>query len=227
MHLASAAQSYYDESYPDYVAQNPERKLAFYLDAIVRSAGASRSIFEIGFGKGLFAEYASRHGFTVRGCEINPEGVEATRQLLPDGDFRLGDFEHAGCDRCEIVAAFDVVEHVPDAVGLFRTVYDRLEPGGVFCFVCPVTDGPLGLVVRALDKDPEHLHMTSRRRWLAVARDTGFVVAEWTGVLRYLLPGKRYLHLEMSGWLRRLSPAILVVCCKPQRRTSSISSMPT
>jgi len=208
-----AGADYFDENYVDYVAENPERKLELYLDAVRRYAPGA-AIFEIGVGKGLFVEHATRAGFEVRGCDVNPAGVREARERTPGADVRLGTFEEVGDERCEAVVAFDVVEHVPDVRGLFSTVHARLRPGGVFCFVCPVTDGPLGVVCRVLDHDPTHVHMTSRRAWLRLSRSTGFAVAEWTGLLRYLLPFGYYLHLELPGPLRRISPAIMVVCRK-------------
>jgi SAM-dependent methyltransferase len=211
---ATAADAdYFEQNYVDYVAENPERKLAFYLDAVRRHAPGS-AIFEIGVGKGLFVGYAARAGCEIRGCDVNAAGVEEARRRTPGADVRLGPFEDVGCESCETVVAFDVVEHIADVRGLFAAIFARLRPGGVFCFVCPVTDGPLGLVCRILDSDPTHVHMTSRAAWLRLARSTGFTIVEWTGLLRYLLPGRHYLHVELRGAARNLSPAIMVVCRK-------------
>lgn len=208
--------SYFDENYRDYSAQNPPKKLEFYLDIVRKNATGkgSGSIFEIGVGKGLFLEHAHKAGFRVQGCDTNAEAIAETRSRLPDVSLFEGEFQEADGAGLQNVVAFDVAEHVLDVEALFRSVFVRLEEGGRFFFVCPVYDGPLGLVVRFLDKDPTHAHKRSRFWWLRLARATGFRVVEWRGVVRYLLPYKYYLHVEMRGPLKFIASAIVVVCAK-------------
>jgi hypothetical protein len=76
-------------------------------------------------------------------------------------------------------------------------------------FVVPVYDGPLGPVVRMLDGDPTHVHKESRDFWLDWAGER-FVIQEWCGVFRYLLPRGPYINWPTQA-LRRIAPAIAVV----------------
>ena len=55
------------------------------------------------------------------------------------------------------IVAFDVIEHVPDLDAIAKFVHSELDAHGVFVFVVPVYDGPLGGLVRRLDKDPTHM----------------------------------------------------------------------
>src|SRR5262249_3361336 len=105
--------------------------------------------------------------------------------------------------------SFDVIEHIPDLDSTRRSIYSLLKPGGIFVFVVPVYDGPLGWVVHALDKDPTHIHKTRRTFWLDWAA-ASFEVLEWQGAFRYMTPFGVYLHYP-SRILRRGSPAIAVV----------------
>jgi hypothetical protein len=84
-----------------------------------------------------------------------------------------------------------------------------LRPGGWFLMVVPVYDGACGPLIRTMDRDPTHVHKLGRGEWLAwVGRH--FEVVEWWGIVRYLLPGRFYLHLP-TRLGRGHTPAILVV----------------
>jgi hypothetical protein len=63
-----------------------------------------------------------------------------------------------------------------------------------------------------LDKDPTHVHKWPRAKWLEWA-ERDFTVIEWNGILRYLLPTGKYLHVP-SRLFRGHTPAILVACRK-------------
>ena len=106
------------------------------------------------------------------------------------------------------IVAFDVIEHVPDLQAVAAFVNSELDRRGVFVFVVPVYDGPLGGVVRLLDKDPTHVHKNARQFWLDWARQN-FELISWTGIFRYLLPMGPYINWPTRG-LRRVSPAIAV-----------------
>ncbi|MBA3065169.1 class I SAM-dependent methyltransferase [bacterium] len=212
--INSEHRSYFNRYYRDYAAQNPLKKLEFYLDIIRRNSGDFRFLFEIGFGKGLFLKHAASAGFNVCGCDIDSEAILKTKALLPDIRLFKGEFQSVDIKKFQIIVAFDVVEHISNVRALFKSVFDRLEPGGVFLFICPVYDGPQGVVTRTLDRDETHLHKESRFWWLKLAEESGFRIVKWTGVFRYLLPWKKMLHYEMKGVLKFTSPAISVVCKK-------------
>lgn len=114
----------------------------------------------------------------------------------------------------QIIVAFDVLEHIQEIDAIFKDIFIRLGVKGLFVFVCPVYDGPLGFIVRLLDKDSTHIHKKSRFWWLHLAKSTGFNIIEWRGIMRYFLPWRYYLHMRMMGLLKRIAPAIIVVCCK-------------
>jgi SAM-dependent methyltransferase len=112
------------------------------------------------------------------------------------------------------IVAFDVLEHVPALDEAARYVVESLRPDGVFVFVVPVYDGPLGPVIRLLDRDPTHVHKRSRQWWMEWA-SRSFEVVSWTGILRYLVLPSYYLHVP-SRAIRNFAPAIAVVA-KPRR----------
>src|SRR5262249_18396627 len=143
-------------------------------------------------------------GWEVCGSDPSAFAIARARELCPDGDFRVGSATdgapEGGADplfpgRFGVVTAFDVVQHVPALDGVASSVNAQLADGGLFVFVVPVYDGLSGPVIRALDRDPTHVHKWPRRRWLAWA-GRHFGLLDWSGTLRYLLPGvKYYVHL--------------------------------
>lgn len=110
--------------------------------------------------------------------------------------------------RFDAIVAFDVLEHIPAVDNTLEFVRQSLTPDGIFLFVVPVYDGPLGPIVNFLDSDPTHVHKRSREWWLGKVRDR-FEVISWTGVVRYLVARRFYLHMPSSA-IRAVAPAIAV-----------------
>jgi SAM-dependent methyltransferase len=141
---------------------------------------------------------------------VSAFAVEEARRRVPDTEFAVAPAGQVPFDGpFDVVAAFDVLEHVVDLDGALETTMDRLAPRGALVFVVPVYDGPTGPLIRALDKDETHVHKQSRRFWLErVGRRLH--VEEWWGVYRYLFPGRVYAHWPTRA-LRAWTPAIAVV----------------
>lgn len=149
------------------------------------------------------------------GCDASEHAVKQARQLLPPRVPLLV----SGLDtlslrrRFDVVAAFDVIEHIPALPSVFDSADRLLLPGGLFVFTVPVYDGPLGWLVERLDKDPTHVWKRGRDFWLQQLAPR-FRLLRYTGVWRYFLPGGVYLNL-VSRLSRRVTTAVLVVAQKP------------
>jgi SAM-dependent methyltransferase len=207
--------AYFEANYRDYEAQNPPRKLAFYVDLVTRFAPPElpRRLHDVGcaFGRFLAALPAD---WQVYGSDVSAYAVDRARQAVPRGQFQVTDGGVAAWpEPMAVVTAFDVLEHLPDPDAVAQRLKAQLLPGGRLVFVVPVYDGLSGPLIRALDHDPTHLQRWPRRGWLEWA-GRHFQILEWCGVLRYLLPGRRYLHLVTRAG-RWHTPAIAVVCRRP------------
>jgi SAM-dependent methyltransferase len=215
MSWAGAAEAYYAENYPDYAAQNPDHKLAFYRGLVRRHVKPGARLFELGVGLGLFLD-AVRCEYECAGCDINPFGVEQTRRRTGLTRLYLGPVETLdGEPPPDVVVSWDVLEHLPDLTGSLRFLHARLAPGGFLIGVVPVYDGPLGRLVTLLDKDPTHVTRQGRRFWLRELAAAGFEVREWGGLLRRLV-GSRYIHLTgPQPLLRHIGSALYFVARKP------------
>lgn len=207
---------YYSENYADYDRQNSATKLSFYLRLLRRHVEPGAKIFELGVGKGNFLKLAARK-YQVTGCDVNADGIRAARAKVPEAKILEGSSETIAADTYDAVVSFDVLEHLPDLSAGLRAIYAGLKADGVLIGVVPVYDGPLGWLVRRLDKDPTHLTKESRIYWLAALRQAGFHVEERGGILRKLVGG-RYVHFTRpQGLLWSTGVAIYFVASKPGR----------
>ena len=202
---------YFASCYGDYSRQNPRGKLRFYRELLERHLPPSPSprVLDLGCAFGLFLAELPRE-FQKFGVDASHYALSAAASRVPDAHFINADCGAPPISsRFDAIVAFDVLEHIPPVDATLEFVRRSLTPNGVFLFVVPVYDGPLGPIVRKLDRDPTHVHKRSREWWLArIGRS--FEVISWTGIVRYLVARRFYLHLPSSA-IRSVAPAIAVV----------------
>lgn len=207
---------YYTDNYRDYEAQNPERKVGYYRRRVAAflDGACPKRVHDMGCAYAKFLKSLDP-SWEIYGSDLNGYAIEQARKLVPRGKFTTAGVTAEppfGDVRFGAVTAFDVLEHVPDLEAAARGIEAQLLPGGLLLFVVPVYDGLTGPVVRLLDRDPTHVHKNSRAFWLEWAR-RHFQLLYWEGVLRYLLPGRLYVHAP-GKLCRAHLPAILVACRK-------------
>lgn len=193
MNAVNDPASYYRDNYPNYAGQNPVKKLHFYRSLVRRYAPQGSRLFELGVGLGMFLETV-KDEYECLGCDINLFGVERTRQRTALSTLKVGSLDAlAGEPPMDVIVAWDVLEHLPNLRDDLQAIAAHLKPGGHLMAAVPVYDGPLGWLVRRLDRDPTHVTKQSRKFWLNVLSQADLEVREWGGVLRKLV-GQRYLH---------------------------------
>jgi SAM-dependent methyltransferase len=129
---------------------------------------AGSPVLEVGFGNGTFLEFGLRRGWAMHGTEVNPgllecarqKGFEATETETPE-PFPSQSFD--------MVAAFDVMEHIPleELPGFLRQVRRVLRPGGVFVARFPNGDSPFGRHIQNGDVTHRTEIGSIRARYLA------------------------------------------------------------
>ncbi len=206
--------AYFDTYYRDYASQNPSWKLDFYLRALARYLPTDRplDLLDVGCGRAAWLSHLARHTqWRLAGTDVSEWAIADNRTQLPAIDFTVGAAtdEPYAPGSLDAVTACDVIEHVPDRDAAAAAIAHMLRPGGHFMLVVPVYDGVCGPLVRKLDKDPTHIHKLARQAWLTWM-ERHFVVLEWWGIVRYLLPGRLYFHLP-TRFGRAHTPAILAV----------------
>ncbi len=208
--------TYFDRAYGgDYVRRNPPYKWRAFLREVLRFRRDGR-LLEAGCGFGLFLREAGAH-FECVGCDASEYAVRQARARLPAAvplfcaslpalELRRG---------FDVLAAFDVIEHIAELRPVFDNADRLLRPGGLLVFTVPVYDGPLGWLTERLDRDETHLHRRGRDFWLSQVPPS-FKVRHYTGVWRGFFFGRFYLNV-MSRLSRRYTTAILVVAEKGGR----------
>jgi SAM-dependent methyltransferase len=204
---------YYSTIYRNYARQNPRYKLEFYRRLVqCHNRAEVPRVLDVGCAFGDFLASLPAV-WPLCGIDASSYAIEQARLRNPRAQFAAATLaSNPFPGPFHLITSFDVIEHIPDLVQTLKTVYDLLLPSGLFLFVVPVYDGPLGSLVRLLDHDPTHIHKESRRFWIESAAEA-FAVEEWLGIYRYLTPLGFYAHWPTKV-LRRFSPAIAVVARK-------------
>lgn len=102
-------------------------------------------ILEIGCGTGNHTLELAKHQVPVTAIDLDGHMIAQAREKVDAMGLGNVQFFHGSVESVEghgfglAVALFNVVTYVPDSLSLavfFRTVYERLKPGGVFIFDC-------------------------------------------------------------------------------------------
>jgi len=112
------------------------------LTLIEQAADGSlgRDLFEIGCAYGLFLAAARRRGFTVGGLEFSPMAARTASQWL-GCPIEVGEIERMERSvEADVVAFWDVIEHVPDPAEFLGAVGGILRSGGLIALSCPSFD---------------------------------------------------------------------------------------
>ena len=96
----------------------------------------SGRLLDVGAGSGILVEEALKLGFTAEGIEpARSLQQEASRRGLPVRSGVLPQAEVAG--PYDVVTLIDVIEHVPDPLGLLTQVRDLMTPASICVLVTP------------------------------------------------------------------------------------------
>ena len=152
---------------------------AAYYAHELRTAGipdvSGLSIGELGYGNGPFAGWARRSGARWIGREAIPElQARAAQAGYEVVDAAAGFADACGRDRFDLIAAFDVVEHLDlEAIRSFLAdAHAALKPGGVLLIRVPSGDSPFSGAIYRGDVTHRTLLGSSAARQLAL--EAGF-----------------------------------------------------
>lgn len=148
---------------------------------LLREAKPGERVVDLGCGAGRFVAALREAGADPVGVEIADAALERARRNVPGADFRR--FDGAlplGHGEADLVWCSEVLEHVPDTVGLLTDVRRVLRPGGRLLLTVP-DHGRLKRTLIALghfdahfDPQGQHLRFFTRRSLTRALRATGF-----------------------------------------------------
>jgi 2-polyprenyl-3-methyl-5-hydroxy-6-metoxy-1,4-benzoquinol methylase len=136
------------------------------------------NVLDVGCGFGNFSNYVGHAKFT--GIEPNEESVAQARKRGLDVECgSIEDIAQRGY-RFDVVTTFQVLEHVEDPLGFFRSCLNVLKPGGLFIVSVPNLNGYLGARENTpLNLFPHHLTWWSLRSLNRMGNDNGLILVDY------------------------------------------------
>ena len=161
--------------YTDYITERFTKQL-HYRDIVAeikrflpKDKEMRTRLLEVGCGLGFFLDVASDYSFDVTGIEFNEHAIEFIKKKyafeVRSGELVKGMFEDTTFD---VVAMFDVIEHLRNAFTTLEIIHDILSPEGIFVLT---TMDSRSLVSRLLGKRLEDFRRT-REHLLFFSRET-------------------------------------------------------
>ncbi len=120
-----------------------QRTAGLYCARLKRYLGGRTGrLLEIGCGWGDFLIEAQRCGFEVNGIELSPDATSVANRRLGTERVKAGILEDHSYDpgAFDVVAFFDVLEHVRDPKQFLGRVGRLIRPGGLMMIVVPSLD---------------------------------------------------------------------------------------
>ncbi len=182
------------------------------LGEILRYTRGGR-LFEIGCGVGGFLDVASEH-FEVSGIDISGYAVEDAKKRFK-GRVSEGDISKVRlkADHYDVIAGFNILEHIRDFRSVVSKVYASLRSGGIFIGSFPNKSWLIGRAFTGFVNFLDRTHCSTLKpaEWRRIFEDAGFSKIEFFGEI--VLPGGASTYVRGRYWAL-LSMNLVFVCRK-------------
>lgn len=141
---------------------------------------------EIGCGTGAFIEELARDSnLQITGSEIYLGGLHYAKRRLPNVEFIQFDAKQGVLpEKFEIIAAFDVIEHIDDDIAAISNIHQMLADDG--CFIVTVPQHMF--LWSRLDEIVMHKRRYSRKELVSKLQHQGFTIGMCSSFLFVLFP---------------------------------------
>ncbi|MBZ5557630.1 MAG: class I SAM-dependent methyltransferase [Acidobacteriia bacterium] len=148
---------YYSTTKPLYIERDLEDRDWLNLvyseryDAFERLLGLKRRrLLDVGSGPGLFLRHGvERGGWKVKGLEPSTQAVAHSHTIgLDVTQAFLNEETAAALGRFDVVHLSEVLEHVPDPLGMVKIAHGLLDPGGLLAVMVPNDYSPIQSALR-------------------------------------------------------------------------------
>jgi SAM-dependent methyltransferase len=171
-------------------------------------------LLELGFGGGGFLSLASRY-FDTLGIDHSERRLAkiwpnlTARMRVMGGDIEQ---EKLGQDLYDVVAAFNILEHLHRPAGTVEKVHRGLRPGGILIGSVPNNQGMVGRIATTLTNlgDRTHVSTYPPADWHRIFQSAGFREVVFFGEL--LLT--QFLAVYLKGPLWKHYAFNLIFVCR-------------
>jgi SAM-dependent methyltransferase len=120
--------------------RNLAKKRLKILNKFIKPEG--KKILEIGCAAGFFLSEAKSLGYDVKGIELSKTESEYARNILKLEIENASFLDYEDSNKYDVIAAFFVIEHLPDQEKVFDKLFSLLNPGGYVFLGLPSLYGP-------------------------------------------------------------------------------------
>ncbi|MCD4753751.1 MAG: class I SAM-dependent methyltransferase [Anaerolineaceae bacterium] len=179
---------------------------------VILSRKREGTLLEIGCGKGKFLRMAEKH-FQIEGIDISKYAVDSTKSFI-NGRIRREDVEHSHlqANTYNVIAAFNVLEHLRKPDLSICKIYNGLKDGGLFMGSVPYNATLVGKTHTALTNifDPTHCSTYPPCRWHSLFETAGFRKISFCGEV--MLGKNLSMYLRHRFW--RVMAFNLIFLCE-------------
>ena len=205
----------YDKSYSEnilYKELRDSQRNKARLREILRHKRGGR-LLEVGCAKGGFLKLAREH-FDVEGMDISQYVIDAIRTTFGKR-VQAGNIETAQLlpERYDVIAAFNVLEHLRDPGSVIQKAYGSLRRGGILIGSVPNNRGPVGRPLTRLSNllDRTHCSTYPPGRWRRIFEQARFSKVVFFGEMNF---GRNLcIYVKRSLW-KYISPNLMFLCVK-------------
>ncbi|RJS75272.1 class I SAM-dependent methyltransferase [Methanophagales archaeon] len=147
------------------------------ISELQKYLGDGIEICDVGCGLGSFLEICDKAGWFTYGIDISEyaikEAKRRTKAKLAVHDIQDGiPFE----EEFDVIACFDVVEHLENPEKALTNIYQKLKIGGILLLTTPNLRSKIWKRISGWQEDETHISLRKMNEWKECLRSIGFKI---------------------------------------------------
>lgn len=197
---------FFGQEYFDYLADRPalEKNFAKRIKALKKAGalGKDKTLVEVGCAYGYFMNMVKDQVGSVSGYDVAPDGIKYAKEEFglsaSTDNFLTEDFP----EKVDVVAMWDVIEHVSEPDAFVKKSAEILKKGGVLT----LTTGDIGTLLPRMRggkwrmiHPPTHIYYFNKKSMTALLDKLGFDIVDYHYDAQYRNVGSALNQLIMKS----------------------------